>query len=342
MIINEQTVAHLNGVGLLTAEVAPDTSLDIPANFSMACYRFTMEVWEPLVWSEFRSSTLRGGFGHAFKKVICQHPDQCRASCVLGNGCAYGYNFETLLPGKKEAAPRPFIIRTAHDRRKYLQPGDQFSFELLLIGHSQKYLPFFILFFRTLGEQNGLGRKRARCGLRQVEAFNPYQRGQRQVVYQGETETMIQADLAISGDDLMERAQELSAKQITLRFVTPTEIKVDKKLVDSGPSFPILIKALRRRANLVLKAHVAAEAHLDGQQWVEQAERIRIVACQNQWKGWSRVSGRQNKAVKMGGLTGRVTYDGFLQPYLPLLCLGELVHVGKKTVFGNGQYQIMT
>jgi hypothetical protein len=117
---------------------------------------------------------------------------------------------------------------------------------------------------------------------------------------------------------------------------------VDKKLVDSGPPFAVLVKALRRRANLLLKAHVSAQAHLDGQQWVEQAERVRIVACQNEWKSWSRVSGRQNKEIKMGGLTGQVTYEGHLQPYLPLLCLGELVHVGKKTVFGNGQYQIMS
>jgi CRISPR/Cas system endoribonuclease Cas6 (RAMP superfamily) len=42
----------------------------------------------------------------------------------------------------------------------------------------------------------------------------------------------------------------------------------------------------------------------------------------------------------MGGLVGRVTYEGDLSDYLPLLALGELVHVGKGTVFGNGQYQI--
>ena len=38
----------------------------------------------------------------------------------------------------------------------------------------------------------------------------------------------------------------------------------------------------------------------------------------------------------MGGLVGRVTYEGDLHDYLTLLAMGELVHVGKGTVFGNG------
>ncbi|NJN99775.1 MAG: CRISPR system precrRNA processing endoribonuclease RAMP protein Cas6, partial [Anaerolineales bacterium] len=45
--------------------------------------------------------------------------------------------------------------------------------------------------------------------------------------------------------------------------------------------------------------------------------------------------------IEMGGLVGRVTYEGDLTEYLPLLALGELIHVGKGTVFGNGQYQIL-
>ena len=36
-----------------------------------------------------------------------------------------------------------------------------------------------------------------------------------------------------------------------------------------------------------------------------------------------------------------MTYEGDLSDYLALLALGELVHVGKGTVFGNGQYRIV-
>ena len=67
---------------------------------------------------------------------------------------------------------------------------------------------------------------------------------------------------------------------------------------------------------------------------------MRSARSETHWEDWSRFSGRQKQRVKMGGLTGRVTYEGDLRDYLPLLLLGELVHVGKGTVFGNGLYRI--
>ena len=38
---------------------------------------------------------------------------------------------------------------------------------------------------------------------------------------------------------------------------------------------------------------------------------------------------------------GHVTYSGDLTPFLSILALGELVHVGKGSVFGNGQFEIV-
>jgi len=48
--------------------------------------------------------------------------------------------------------------------------------------------------------------------------------------------------------------------------------------------------------------------------------------------------------MTFGGLVGEVTYEAphgeDLDPYLPLLLWGELVHVGKNATFGLGQYRI--
>lgn len=45
--------------------------------------------------------------------------------------------------------------------------------------------------------------------------------------------------------------------------------------------------------------------------------------------------------MKFGGLVGEITYQGDFKRYLPLLRLGEHIHVGKATTFGLGKYRII-
>ena len=54
------------------------------------------------------------------------------------------------------------------------------------------------------------------------------------------------------------------------------------------------------------------------------------------WSDWERYSGRQETRMKLGGLVGEVTYKGEVDLFLPYLHLGEYVHVGKQSTFGNG------
>ena len=45
--------------------------------------------------------------------------------------------------------------------------------------------------------------------------------------------------------------------------------------------------------------------------------------------------------MKLGGLRGEITFEGDLSPFMPLLRLGEKVHVGQGTGFGLGGYEII-
>ena len=49
---------------------------------------------------------------------------------------------------------------------------------------------------------------------------------------------------------------------------------------------------------------------------------------------------RQQTTLLMGGLVGTATFRGLLTEFLPLLHLGELIHVGKGTVFWIGDCTI--
>ncbi len=73
---------------------------------------------------------------------------------------------------------------------------------------------------------------------------------------------------------------------------------------------------------------------------IEKARKIWTIERQLKWVDWERYSARQETRLKMGGFVGRATFEGELGEFLPYLRLGELIHVGKGTSFGLGQYRI--
>jgi hypothetical protein len=61
-------------------------------------FRFTIVPSEPLILPLFKGSTLRGGFGHAFKRVVCALRKTNCSECLLKERCVYSYIFETPPP----------------------------------------------------------------------------------------------------------------------------------------------------------------------------------------------------------------------------------------------------
>jgi hypothetical protein len=66
---------------------------------------------------------------------------------------------------------------------------------------------------------------------------------------------------------------------------------------------------------------------------------VQTVAVQSRWLDRSRRT-RQGFAQDLSGFVGEVTYRRDLTPFLPLLLLGECLHVGKNAAFGNGWYEM--
>ena len=95
----------------------------------------------------------------------------------------------------------------------------------------------------------------------------------------------------------------------------------------------------------IVDAHTLSAFHcgeiwqLDENAMIEAARYVKLLECNFQNATWYRISYRQKKEIRMDGVTGRVTYKGNLEPFLPLLAAGELLHIGKATVFGQGLYQ---
>ena len=73
---------------------------------------------------------------------------------------------------------------------------------------------------------------------------------------------------------------------------------------------------------------------------IQVAERVRLLRSEVRWVDWERYSSRQQTTMKFGGIIGEAIYEGDLELLLPLLKVGEVVHVGRHCVFGNGRYEM--
>lgn len=318
--------------------------LQLP-DLRVARYRFTLRALEPLHLPPYKGSALRGGFGQTLKRLTCFNPSACATKCQLGNDCVYGYLFETAVPpeaevlSKNESIPRPFVIEPPLDRQELYAVDDRLNFHVVLFGRAIAYLPYFVLTFQQLGNA-GLGRRleslegrRGRYALEAVWALGP---DEAIPVFDAGSGQLRSVELSAGPETWMQLASAWSADRLTVEFLTPTRLRHDDRWVSAGPPFPALVKALLSRLSSLAYFHGGVRWETDFRGWIDRAAEVNLAQATTTWVDWERYSGRQQQRIEMGGLVGTATYTGDLAPYRPLLALGELLHVGKGTVFGNG------
>lgn len=280
---------------------------------------------------EYKGSALRGGFGHAFRKVVCAVRKKVCDDCLLRQRCAYFYIFETPPPDGTEMmrkyprAPHPFVIEPPDDEKRLYEPGERLEFSLVLIGKGREYLPYFIYAFEELGRM-GIGKGRGRYCIENVSS-----RGE--IIYAAETKTLCDPPQVVISSD------NGPVEKITLTFLTPTRIKYEEQLAPI-PEFHMLIRSLLRRLSSLSYFHDGRRMETDFKGLIERAGAVRTMHKDLKWIDLPRYSARQQTTMMLGGFVGRMTFDGKLTEFMPYLRLGEIVHIGKATSFGLGKYVI--
>ena len=309
----------------------------------IAKYRFTLHAIERLELPTYKGSTLRGGFGSAFKRMACSLKGQVCSTCLLKETCAYSYIFETPVPADAEVlrtyrdVPRPFVIEPPLDTKTTYEPGEALDFCLILVGKAINYLPYFIITFKELGNI-GIGRGRRKFTLQEISALNPLGHSEA-VIYSSVDEAVYNEDLSVGFLEIQEAAGKMPSERITVRFLTPTRLK-HRGEYTVRPEFHVLIRNILRRVSSLYYFHCGERWDYDYQGTIERAKGVELARAETEWVDWERYSRRQEYRMKLGGLMGEVSYEGELAPFMPLLLLGELVHVGKACVFGHGRYEI--
>lgn len=330
-------------------------------------FRFGITALEPIILPVYKGSTFRGGFGYAFKRVVCAIRDKECPDCILKGKCVYSYVFETPPPSdtkimrKYKAAPHPFVIEPPSEKRRGYKPGDEIQFGLTLIGRAIDYLPYFIYTFDELGKI-GIGKGKAKYELKTVSSHeaivNSHESavkntGKDKIIYTSDTKTLKSFETSKLPLDLWGLSQDLPAersaavesglspKLISLSFLTPTRILYDSHLT-LDLEFHILIRNLLRRLSLLSYFHCNGDpTDWDFKGIIEKAKEVKVKEKNLRWYDWERYSGRQETRIKMGGFVGDITFEGDIKPFMPLIEAGEVLHVGKGTGFGLGKYVIV-
>lgn len=328
---------------------------------------FKLEAIDDISLPPYKGAALRGGFGSAFRRVVCALRRNDCDGCMLKAQCVYAYIFETAPPkntgimgaGSYARVPHPFIIEPPLEGERVFRPGETISFGLVLVGKAVEYLPYFIYAFEELG-RSGLGKGRGKFRLSRAEECGA-------AVYSSDEKRLscgAVRELRVMGQEppqspfnkgggtslppvgtpsLLKRGPGgvPSTGGATLRFLTPLRIISDDSPAAELP-FHLLIRTLLRRVGLLYHFHCGgSEPTWDHLALIEKSMDVSVAHNGLRWWDWERYSTRQHARIKMGGVVGEITYRGEMAPFMPLLAAGEVLHVGKGTSMGLGKYQLL-
>jgi CRISPR-associated endoribonuclease Cas6 len=313
-------------------------------------FLFTTEVVSPLELDEHSGAALRGNFFDAVWTRFCNNKaaPTC-ASCPLHTMCPVSALVAPLREENERGQdlPRPYVIVPPIGGKKHYEPGAQLTFGITLFGNIVQLFPYIILAANAL-ESKGLGRRldenrgqRGRFRIRRIESCNPIS-AERQVVYQEGKPKAGVPTVSVTSTDVAARVATLSTGKITLDFLTPTRIVYKEKLVHHAAFRPLILRLLERLTALE-QEYGGKEGQSPTSRWRELAQLAGDVQCEcdeTRWEDLPSYSRRLHHTTPIGGIQGRATFAGDLAPFHELLAWGELIHVGKNVVKGNGWYRI--
>jgi hypothetical protein len=307
--------------------------------FPVARYRFDCQVESPINLPEYAGSTLRGAFGHALKKTACITRQSDCKTCPLYRSCPYPAIFappppETHSLQKFSEIPAPFIVEPPAWGERHYGKEDILSFEFILIGRALAQLPLIVYAWQRALE-TGIAKGDGTAKLKRVSLIE--ETGE--TLLYSQEEGQIKTHIAELTSACIETYQA-DPQHISLHIETPLRIQHNghPKPPNELTSRDLLITLLRRIA-LISEFHIGKKLEVDFQELGEAANQI--TSNKNlKWQDWTRYSSRQKKEMILGGVMGEWQLQGNLKPFVPLLKLGQWLHIGKNASFGLGRYRL--
>ena len=253
----------------------------------------------------FLGSTLRGAFGVGLKKVVCINPARECQGCHSVSNCLY-YDFY-----EQKNIPHKYRFSKGLGE-------DSYSFSLYLFEEASSKLPYVLSAINETLCNVGLGSNREKLQIDSIYCND-------ELIYSDGTFKSIQiSPKTFSPDSLKDSAK--------IEFVTPLRIKKNGRLLTQKPTLTQLVISIHNRLNEI-KGYPIVRLPFSPQA-IETSGTVRF-------EDLSRYSNRQQTKMQLGGLLGSLTYDSIDNRSYMMLKLGEILGVGKQTVFGLGEIKVI-
>jgi hypothetical protein len=259
-------------------------------------------------------NVFRGALGLLLRQVVCDPNCAEARTCARATECAYARAFEPrqLARGPSGLAdlPRPFALRAASLDNRRIAAGEAFALDMHLFDLAPGLAELFGEAFGKL-EWEGLGPRRPGVALERIESSDAI---------------------------VIDLDAERTATQLTLHFVTPTEIKSEGTILRE-PRFDAVFARARDRVSQLADLY-QQPLPLDFKGLGERSRRARLVDANLEHHRTERRSSRTGQSHALAGFTGVATYEGDLGEFLPILQAAQWCGIGRHTVWGMGAFQI--
>ena len=313
--------------------------------------RFSLEVSAPAQLPPYKGDLLRRALLWHLGSIWCRERDRCRERCQQPRDCLFGLllepvpdpNWSQPLQRLMGSTPPPaYVLWDDQNRRRQVEPGDPFSFELTLIGDTAAHQHLAFVAAVLAGAEAGMGRQRLKARLRGVEALIGSAGRAVPLFEDGVWQGDAGADLEVGFPDGQSWADGVGpVTRLQLSFLSPVNIKMRGKQV-RRPEFPALARAMVRRLRILSEVHGVGEWPRDEYgPLLDLADGVRLEHHETSWISRARYSQRGGR-MPWQGFVGQAWYasDADLAPLLPVLWLGQWLHIGKAYVLGSGRYTI--
>lgn len=253
----------------------------------------------------FIGSQLRGALGYALKRVTCINPSKICEGCYAINECLYYEFFEEK--------------NSFHKFRFDFELGKEFyDFSFYLFDNKVSKVPYIVSAFDKMLKEQGLG-----VNKKTYKDFDCYINNN----------TLDNQKLVIPNNYVEEFKVENIFQKVTINIKTPLRIKKNNRFIrDDNIELEDIINSIYQRKNSILENEFKKlPFKIEGT----------ILEKEIRYKELTRKSNRQKTKMNLGGVIGKITIENLDKESFELLKLGELIGVGKSTVFGLGKIEVI-